>query len=94
MFKIEEITKKKDLVMETFRDGPIHNLAKLPIIVLYEKPIDYPEHYVARLFNGDKPTKMVVLKENLQELRRTIPVQMVRINKSEIDDSKIVESYI
>ena len=94
MLKIEGVTKKKDLVMETFRDGPIHSLAKLPIIVLYEKPTDYPEHYVARLFNGDKPTKMVAIKDSLPELRRTIPVQMVKISRSTLDESQIIESYI
>lgn len=94
MLKIEGITKKKDLVMETFRDGPIHNLAKLPIIVLYEKPIDYPEHYVARLFNVNKPTKVIVIKDSLQELRKTIPVHMLKINRSTLDESQIIESYI
>ena len=94
MSKIEMITKNKDLVFDNFQTNMIKSFSTLPIIVIYNKPKDYPDHYVARLFDKDKPTKAIMLKETLEELRKGIPIYMIRMSRSATDDRNIVESYI
>ena len=45
---------------------------KVPVIVVYEHPDDYPEYYVARVFNVDKPTDTIMLKDKLSEIQDDI----------------------
>lgn len=45
---------------------------KVPVIVVFEHPIDYPEYYVARVFNADKPTDTIMLKDTLEEIQEDI----------------------
>lgn len=45
---------------------------KVPIIVVYEHPSDYPQYYVARVFNADKPTDTIMLKDKLAEIQDDI----------------------
>lgn len=67
---------------------------KLPIIVVYKKPLDYPNHYVARLFDSDKPTDIHMIRKNLDPLRRQIPKQFVNVKRDPRDENHIVESYV
>ena len=41
---------------------------KLPSFAVYKNPTDYPGKSVARLFEGDKPTNVVIIKKNVREL--------------------------
>ena len=41
---------------------------KLPSFAIYKNPTDYPGKSVARLFEGDKPTNVVIIKKNIREL--------------------------
>lgn len=45
---------------------------KVPVIVVYEHPSDYPEYYVARIFNVDKPTDTIMLKDTLEEIQEDV----------------------
>lgn len=45
---------------------------EVPVIVVFEHPIDYPEYYVARVFNADKPTDTIMLKDTLEEIQENI----------------------
>ena len=94
MSKIEMITKNKDLVFDSFKPNIINSFTTSPIVTIYNKPTDYPNYYVARLFDKDKPTKAIMLKETLEELRKGIPIYMIRMSRSATDDRNIVESYI
>lgn len=69
---------------------------KFPIIVIYRHPEDYPDKYVARIFDITQPTDAVVIKDSLQELQKDISRNMSKtfIPRDEKDDSCIVGSWI
>lgn len=41
---------------------------KLPSFAIYKNPTDYPGKSIARLFEGEKPTNVVIIKKNVREL--------------------------
>lgn len=65
--------------------------------IVYERPLDYPRHYVVRrheIGHGwHRPTGDVLLADSLQNARRLIPVGLVRIPRSPEDDPTIVETW-
>jgi len=67
---------------------------ELPIIVVYEKPLDFPQHFVARLFDTDKPTNCYTLADTIEDIRKTIPPYYTKIMPNEHDDPNIKEIYV
>ena len=63
-----------------------------PMIFIYEHPEDYPELYVARLFNGRCGTHVIAIADTLEELRASKPERMAVIEKQEEDPPQIVET--
>lgn len=94
MIEVKGITKNKDLIVDTFKNVPLQKISKYPIITIYEKPKDYPYHYVARLFDFSKPTKMIILKDSLEGIREVIPGTMVWFPRLKEDDQKIIECWM
>lgn len=45
---------------------------EFPMIAIYANPKDYPGKYVARIFDLDKPTNTILLKDTLEELQNHI----------------------
>ena len=45
---------------------------KIPVAAVYNKPLDYPDKCVARIFDLDKPTNAVVIKDELESLMNDI----------------------
>lgn len=67
------------------------------VITVYEKPKDYPDKYVARLFlvnSKVKPTKIFIVKDTLKEVRNQIPASYIRMSRSAEDDPVIYETYL
>jgi hypothetical protein len=73
-------------------------IPKLEIWTIYFNPSDFPNEYVARLFELDQPTKTILIAPDIEELRVKIQKisnhELVRINRSENDHRSIVESWI
>lgn len=67
---------------------------KMPVIVVYDKPNDFPDKFVARLFDLDQPTVMVMLDNSLHRLRKRLPMGLIQMQRSFGDDSSIVETWI
>ena len=69
-----------------------------PMITVYDHPIDYPNHYVARVWDSSVPleTTYFVLYDSLEECRRDIEKAgfLIPIPRSPQDDLCIVESHI
>lgn len=67
---------------------------------VYDHPTDYPDHYVARLWeiNGrgeEVATDTVMFSDSLEWLRMQLErAGFVRIPRAELDDPKILESWI
>lgn len=83
----------KTIIVESFANVDFSKLF-MPVIVVYENPKDYPGRFVARLFDLDKPTRVAVVKETLDEVRKAIPRSMVSIVRSKFDDPAIFEIWI
>jgi endonuclease V-like protein UPF0215 family len=71
----------------------------LPMIVVYEKPTDFPEMFVARLFDiqagAHRATEIAAMAETYGEVIEKIPWNdMFCIKRMLDDDPCIVESWI
>lgn len=69
---------------------------KLPLIAIYQNPDDYPGYYIARLFDIDRPTNVVMMKKELAELQKDIRehTEMVWIKRSQNDVPALVGTWI
>lgn len=84
----------EDKIVEQFDMNRIQKEAKLPIICVYKQPSDYPEKYVARLWDINVPTSVIATAATLEEIRQKIPAHMARMNRCEQDDPAIVEIWL
>lgn len=67
---------------------------RMPIIAIFKHPKDYPDKYVARVFDIDRPTFLAVTADTLEEIRECVPEGMQRVPRSKLDAKEIVESWI
>lgn len=68
---------------------------KMVIITFYEKPDDYPDKYVARVFFNDQPTNLLLTAPTARELHEIIPDQyFVWMERHPNDDPKILGTYL
>ena len=61
----------KDNNIQSFKDVDFSNVS-VPFIALFRGPDDYPGKYVARLFDLDKPTNAVMVRDGLEEIEEDI----------------------
>lgn len=87
--------KVKDKRAESIGEVDLSEL-KFPIIAIYRHPADYPNKYVARVFDITRPTDTVVVKDSLQELQKDISRNVAKsfIPRDEKDDPFIIGSWI
>lgn len=86
--------QREDRIIKKFDAGRIAAQSRMPLICIYEHPADYPQRYVARLWDIETPTNIIATADTLEEVRETIPHGMVRLKRSENDDPCIVETWI
>lgn len=85
----------KTKVVETFDEINFREVtSKMPMIVIYKNPTDFPDQHVARLWDLSKPTEIAVVRKTLDEIRNVIPYEFVNIGRYVNDDPVIVESWI
>lgn len=80
-------------------NGPTtRSQAELTMWVIYKHPRDYPQQYVARLWEIRAgcvlPTADVMMADTLAEIRKSIPVGLFRTERFSDDDPCIVEVWI
>ena len=74
----------------------------LNIITIYNSPSDYPNRYVARRFEFDKPTNEVFANENLNVVRKWVRHRLLSLGvqtpnnmgRHTNDDKVIVETWL
>lgn len=70
----------------------------MPLFTVYYSPTDFPGKYVVRLFDGPLPTRLLAVKDTLEDARAAIPqgppLGFVRTERSKTDDPVILESWI
>ena len=70
---------------------------RFPVIAIYDRPLDFPHQYVARIFESDKPTNIILLGDSLSKIREDIKFnlpQMVRLPRTGNDVGSLVETWI
>lgn len=60
-----------DRIVKSIRDVYMGDL-NFPVIAVYAHPVDYPDKYVARIFDLNKPTNTAVIKRSLEDLQEDI----------------------
>lgn len=83
-----------DRIVPQFDTGHMARAAKTPLICIYERPADYPDKYVARLWDLQRPTGLIAIADTLEEARAAVPPGMVPLARDERDDPCIVETWI
>lgn len=61
------------------------------------KPDDYPDKYVARLFEGTAPTNIIITRNTVEEIREDITRRfpaMLPFARNKEDHKSVVESWI
>ena len=71
----------------------------LHIWTIYERPLDFPDSYVARRFEVSRgvtvATKQIMLARDIAPIRATLAAKgLVKIARSPADDPNIVETWI
>jgi hypothetical protein len=74
-------------------------MAKDPMVIwtIYNRPLDYPEKFVARRWLATPqptPTDEVIVADELDGLRRQLPAGLYRMERQPGDDPFIVECWI
>ena len=70
---------------------------KQPIICVFNKPDDYPDKYVARLFEGTAPTNIIITRNTVEEIREDITRRfpaMLPFARSKEDHKSELELWI
>lgn len=65
----------------------------LNLWTIYARPTDYPQSFVARRFQLDKPTNEVIVRDTLEEVRAALPPGLHRMERHPSDDPVIVEVW-
>lgn len=65
---------------------------EMPMIVVYDHPKDYPDNYVARVFDVGNPTNTVIVKDDVDEIQEDITenTYMIFLPRGVQDDPCIV----
>jgi hypothetical protein len=72
-----------------------HEPCPVRLWTIYKHPLDYPQSYVARLFEGERPTGSIVVAPTLALLRdQMIAMWLTRIPRQPADDPVIVEVWV
>lgn len=71
----------------------------LQMHVIYDHPIDFPEHFVVRVWvipplGGEMPSRGYVLASTIEEARAAIPAGLFCMPRLPDDDPAIVEVWL
>ena len=88
-------SQNSDIIVERFDWPVIRPHSIIPVVAVYKSPKDYPDKYVARVFDLDRPTRFVFVADTYQELLDKIPVQqLTRMDRDPKDGPAIVEVWM
>lgn len=84
--------REKDREVETFHEAAA--AADLPMIVVYQQPLDYPDYFVARLFDAGLSTNVIAKSRTLGGIFDTIPDNFHMVSPSHEDDQVIKVIFV
>lgn len=96
--KISEMQEmKENKIVESLCQVDFSEL-NFPMATIYEKPLDFPNEFVARVWDGKgaKPTNIIIKRATVQEIREDIRAAgfTTVFARTEDDDPNIVEIWI
>ncbi|WP_421383130.1 hypothetical protein ACOJQI_02245 [Bacillus salacetis] len=83
----------KDQLINSFKEIDLGEYT-MPIICIYNSPSDHQGMFVARLFDVNQPTPVILMRPSLDSIRKEIPERFSLVPKAAGEDANIVESYI
>lgn len=83
----------KDIQANSVKDIDFTDI-RIPMFAIYDHPIEYPNSYVARLWDNITATNVVLLSDDLEELRKKMPYSMIPIKRSMKDDKCLIETWV
>lgn len=72
----------------------------LSLWTIFDRPLDYPEHVVAREFvvlrghNDPVATPTVIVGASIDEVRALLPPDLMRLHRDPIDHPTVVETWL
>lgn len=86
------------IIVDSLKYVDLSGLA-VPVAVIYDHPVDVPDKYVVRIWEGkeEKPTNVEMRKDSLQECRDEIYRSgyfLMATRPEPEDDSKIAEIWL
>ncbi|MCQ2500563.1 MAG: hypothetical protein MJ117_04340 [Lachnospiraceae bacterium] len=89
-----ELTGIREVVLDSITEADMSGL-KLPVVAVYKHPDDFPDKYVARIFDADRPTNTIMIKDSLIELKKDIEkTGMVFLLRGAEDVPALVGAYM
>ena len=87
--------QRVSIIVENFHGVDWHKKTKtFPTFVVCKNPSDFPGKHTVRLFDGDQPTRLIAVKDTLEEARKTIPEIFIPVPRSTTDNPVIVETWV
>lgn len=83
----------KSIRINSFDELAVYKFT-FPLIVIYEKPLDFPRHFVGRVWDLDQPTPFIFVGDTLEEVRAFVPENMALIERQPDDDPAIIENWV
>ena len=86
------------IIVDSLKYVDLTGLA-VPMAVIYDHPVDVPDKYVVRIWEGkeEKPTNVEMRKDSLQECREEIRKSgyfLMAVRAEPEDDPKMVEIWL
>lgn len=91
-----QLKDEKEYIVTTFKQVVISDI-ELPAIAIYDSPSEYPEYFVARILDYDKLTNTLMLKKDIESIRRDIRKSFPYARKvpiGDVDDEHLVEMWV
>lgn len=87
-----------DIQIESFsEDIDLKTISRFPMISIYKNPKDYPDKFVARVFDIQPgkvyATRYIRISEDIDELRRSMPSEFSFLDRTPMDDPELVEIW-
>lgn len=64
------------------------------IYCIYDHPLDFPDKYIARLWNGPLPTSTTLEADTLEAIREKLPKGLSLVPRMPNDDPVIAECWV
>ena len=95
--RVIEAMKAQDIILDNAGQFDTTGIA-VPLIAIFENPVDYPDKVVARLYRCADPTNQVILGTGGVGLMRFCIEKYIKgavwTNRGAADDPKLVGCYI